>query len=42
MIKKKQIICKLTGERGPGVEAHIIPRSFYNFNKTKHEAAKQG
>jgi len=36
----EEITCKLTGIRGPGVKAHIIPRSFYNFNKLDHKPAK--
>ena len=36
----KEITCKLTGVRGPGVKAHIIPRSFYDFDKMDHKPAK--
>lgn len=34
------ITCKLTGDVGPGIEAHIIPRSFYDFEENLHEAVK--
>lgn len=33
------IVCKLTGITGPGIKAHIIPRSFYAFSKTDHKPA---
>ena len=36
----KTIVCKLTGKPGPSVKAHIIPRSFYEFDKRKHVPAK--
>lgn len=35
-----EIVCKLTGAKGPGVRAHIIPRSFYDFGKSEHKPAK--
>ena len=34
------ITCKLTGTRGPGVKAHIIPKSFYDFGEGKHQPSK--
>lgn len=36
----EEITCKLTGARGPGGKAHIIPRSFYDLNKKDHKPAK--
>lgn len=30
-------MCKLTGTKGPGVDAHIIPKSFYGFSKDNHK-----
>lgn len=35
-----EITCKLTGIRGRGVKAHIIPRSFYDFDKADHKPGK--
>jgi hypothetical protein len=35
-----EIVCKLTGAKGPGVRAHIIPRSFYDFGNPVHKPAK--
>lgn len=37
MKNRIEIICKLTGTRGPGVDAHIIPKSFYAFRKDNHK-----
>jgi hypothetical protein len=37
MKNRIEITCKLTGTRGPGVDAHIIPRSFYGFSKDNHK-----
>jgi hypothetical protein len=34
------IVCKLTGEIGPSVKAHIIPESFYELGSSSHEGAK--
>lgn len=33
------ITCKLTGTVGPGIKAHIIPKSFYSFSKKDHKPA---
>lgn len=34
------ITCKLTGTVGPGIKAHIIPRSFYDFGGSEHKGAE--
>ena len=36
----ESIVCKLTGKQGPSVKAHIIPRSFYEFDRDKHISAE--
>ena len=35
-----EITCRLTGSRGSGVKAHIIPRSFYDFDKVDHKPGR--
>lgn len=37
----KNIICKLTGSKGTGINAHIVPRSFYRFSKNAPNETRQ-
>ena len=36
-MNKNVITCKLTDERGLGIKSHIIPKSFYFFDKNNHK-----
>ncbi len=38
--QRPDIVCKLTGTKGPGVDAHIIPESFYQFPKHNRKPSR--